>query len=254
MEYILLLLIGVCVGSFLNVVIDRLPQGESIVVGRSHCDRCKHVLAWYDLFPVLSFLFLRGRCRYCGKKLSLQYPLIELLTGGIFLSVFVFGSYALTWEGISAMLLGFGVASSFIVLGMIDIKYGILPDKVILFGTLLVFLNLLFHPQALLFHLLTGLCYSVFFLLIYVFTRGKGMGFGDVKLAFFLGMFLGFPHVLTAAYVAFLTGAIVAIILVLIGKRKFHGGAIPFGPFLIFGTVVGYYFGNVIWNYFLSFF
>lgn len=248
-------ILGLFFGSFLNVLIDRLPQGENPWRGRSRCDYCKKTLGVWDLLPVISFLWLRGKCRYCHKRLSWEYPLLELFTA----SVFGICGLALLNHYINHPYLGLIltagliIASSFIVIFFADIKYQIIPDEMIisLLGGSLLFI--VFTSRSLLPYLLTSLIAAGFFLAIYVVTRGRGMGFGDVKLVFALGLFLGFPKALIALYIAFLTGAVVSLILILVKKKRLKS-RIAFGPFLVGGSVLSLIFGQYIAQWYLNFF
>lgn len=249
MNSIVIFLIGLCIGSFLNVIIDRPMQKRSIIWGRSSCDFCHHELAWYDLLPVMSFLFLSGKCRYCHKKLSLQYPLIELLTAFFFTLFFIFLPHS-SLQNMGILLCTFGLLTFGIALFVSDIKYKILPNNSLLFFFLSTILYVLFlHQHELLFRLVIAFFSMVPFLLIFIFSKGKGMGLGDVKLIFVMGFLLGFPQILVALYVAFLTGAIAGIILILEKKIRVKGGIIAFGPFLLLGTFIALIWGNTIWNY-----
>jgi leader peptidase (prepilin peptidase)/N-methyltransferase len=220
---LLIFILGLCVGSFLNVLADRLPNGESVLWGRSHCDYCKKTLRWYELVPVLSFIFLRGRCLRCHKPLSIQYPVVELLTG----LGFVFLSPRIDYMIIFCTLL---------VLFLSDLKYQILPDSMIVIGSLAAIL----HP-----HILPALGSFAFLYLLWAITRGRGMGLGDVKLALFMGLFLGYPDIIVAFYIAFLTGALLGVILILVGKKGLKS-TIAFGPFLIVGTALAFLWGQNI--------
>ncbi|HEX7041826.1 MAG TPA: prepilin peptidase [Patescibacteria group bacterium] len=250
MTIFLLFLIGLFIGSFLNVVIDRIPQKITIVKGRSRCDSCHHVLMWYDLIPVFSYTYLRGKCRYCHIALSLQYPVVEILTGILFSL-----SYILWIANLQMNLLSFfiliGIFATFFALSIMDIKYGILSDKLIIFATFLTIIFYAIQPYLFLPHLLVGISCFVLLFLLFILTRGRGIGFGDVKLSFVMGFFLGFPSIVIAFYLAFLTGAIVAIILVISKRKKFIGGTIAFGPFLLLGTYLAWYFGNYLWTFML---
>lgn len=251
-----LFVLGLCVGSFLNVLIDRLPKEEQVFRGRSYCDHCHHQLAWYDLIPVLSWLCLRGRCRYCYSPISWQYPVVEIITGLSF--VFIY-QWVMSWCSASldccvATLLHGYIASSLIVIFFTDLKYQIIPDKVVFSGIGLALLFHLFHrPRSPFAYasghlggvLPAGLGAAGFFLCLFLLTRGKGMGMGDVKLALFMGLFLGFPKIVIAFYLAFLTGALLGVILILLKKKKF-GEHIPFGPFLVGGTLGAMFWGEKI--------
>lgn len=250
-----LFVFGAIIGSFLNVLADRLPKGQNPWRGRSHCDHCRKTLQSLDLVPLISFAFLRGRCRYCHKKLSLQYPLVELLTGSLYVFLFYyFGSTNL--YGLDAhFLLLFAsllvVFSTLIVIFISDVKYQIIPDEMslVLVGSaaLWVFSSEVSWLQ----HVVSAICAAAFFYAIYLLTHKRGMGFGDVKLSFGLGLWLGFPRIITGLYVAFLTGGLLSLIL-LISKRKHLGQKIAFGPFLIIGAIASFFVGNRLWSWFFG--
>jgi leader peptidase (prepilin peptidase)/N-methyltransferase len=226
---------GLFFGSFLNVVADRLWNGEPIVRGRSHCEHCNKPLAWYELIPVLSFLLQQGKCSKCKAKLSWWYPFSELLTGVAFACVGLTIPLLMPFN----LLLLLCLVACLLVIFFADWKYGIIPFPVVIAGLLVaIAFLLLVSPGLLLWHLVAGLGSGGFFLLIFLITKGRGMGFGDVIYAFFMGVLLGFPGVFLGLYLAFLTGAIVSLILVLLHKKKLHGDTIPFGPFLVLGTFV----------------
>ena len=249
-------IVGLCIGSFLNVLIERIPRAESVIKGRSHCDSCHHVLAWYDLVPLFSFLFLKGRCRYCRKKIGIQAIGVELLTGILFASAFslVFFQVSPLLPFVISLCLTLFILSCFLVIAFIDMRHGIIPN-VIVYPALLVTLSFhLFFFSTFFPFFFSSLIAGFFFFLLFVLTKGRGMGFGDVKLALLLGLFLGFPNIVIALYIAFLTGAFVAFILVLAKKKKFSGSTIPFGPFLISGAIIALFFGNFLWSHILYLF
>ena len=247
-------IIGLFFGSFLNVLADRIPRGEKLT-GRSHCENCHKVLSWKDLIPIISFVYLRGKCRYCGSKLSLQYPIVELLTGAMFALTYLWLNNPISnvqfQMSNSIFYFLFTIyylfmVSSLIVIFFADLKHGIIPDKIVIPAIVVSFAYLLIiHQSSIINHLLSALLSFGFFLIIYILTKGRAMGFGDVKFAFFIGLFLGFPAVLFAFYIAFLTGGIVGIILIL-WKKKALKSAIPFGPFLVIGSVLGLFLQSVI--------
>jgi len=253
-EVFLIFALGVGVGSFLNVLIDRLPRDESCLIGRSYCELCKTTLKWYDLIPLFSFIGLKAKCRYCHSAISFYYPVVEFITGALFLFV---SSQLLTEYQISnkfgnaeiylRLIFFLFIVSTFIVIFFTDLKYGIIPDKVVYTAIVVTFLFLITNYQLLITnHLLSAVGSFIFFLLIFLVTRGRGMGFGDVKLAFLIGLLLGFPKTVVALYAAFLTGAVISIILILEKKKKFKGSTIPFGPFLVIGTFIALFWGEVI--------
>jgi len=253
MEVFLLFLLGLCVGSFLNVLIDRLPRGESVIKERSYCESCKHTLKWYDLIPLVSFLVLRGKCRYCESPLSYYYPLVEGLTGIMFVTtgLFIINNFQsnlnFQLDKIAALAYYLFIVSSLIVIFFADLKYGIIPDKIVFGAVGITFLFLITnHQSPITYHLFSAIGTFFFFVLIFLATRGRGMGFGDVKFAFLIGLVLSFPKVIVGLYIAFLTGAFVSVILILAGKKKFRGSTVPFGPFLAIGTLTALFWGDIL--------
>ena len=253
--YIFVFILGLAVGSSLNCIIYRLEKNESFLKGRSYCPNCHHVLAWQDLIPILSFLILKGKCRYCGKKISLQYPLVELATGILFFSI----SYSTFQHSNTPTLQQFiqflylSIVSSFlIVIFVYDLKHYLIPDKVIYPAIGITFFYQIISNTNFYFSILSALGAAAFFLLIFLVSRGKWLGFGDVKLGFLMGLFLGFPKILVALFFAYLIGAIIGIGLVL-AKKKTLKSEVPFGPFLVTGTFVALFFGNQLINWYLGF-
>ena len=243
--------IGLFFGSFLNVIVDRQQRKETVLTGRSYCEFCKKELKWYDLIPIFSFLFLRGKCRYCHKKLSLYYPLTELSTAVLFTITYAFLNFQPVFNSLIAnplpLIYYLFLSSSFIVIVFSDLKYNIIPDKIVIPAIIISFLYLLIvNPPLLVSYLLSALGSFAFFLMLFLITKGKGMGFGDVKLSFLLGLVLGFPKIILALYLAFLTGAAIGIILILWKKKRTIKDTIPFGPFLILGTLVSLFLGELI--------
>ena len=237
--------LGLVVGSFLNVLIDRIPRGENVVWLPSHCDFCKKSLRWYELFPVLSFLIQGGRCRHCKKRLSIQYPFIELLTAGGFVALLPYAAETPFYY--VGTLIIFSVA---VVIFFIDLKHQIIPDGalMILAGVLLL-LAIPLSPLMRWYHLLTGAISGLGFFLLWAGTRGRGLGLGDVKLVLLMGVLLGYPRMVIALYVAFLTGAATGVILIITNRAKM-GSRIAFGPFLILGGICAIVFGERIFAWF----
>nr|MBI5456082.1 prepilin peptidase [Candidatus Levybacteria bacterium] len=255
-------LIGLFVGSFLGVLVDRIPKKKNFIKGRSHCENCKKELGVLDLIPVLSFIFLKGKCRYCHARLPYFYPIIEICTGIIFALTYIFlilNSQFSIFNPLSLITLLYYllIVSSFIVIFFTDLKYGIIPDKIIFLAIAVnIFYLLIFNSSFLILHLVSGFGAFIFFVLIsYIFfsiTKKQGMGGGDIKLSFLLGLFLGFPGIIVALYLAFLTGGVLSIILIVWKKKAFLKDTLPFGPFLIAGTVISLFWGNQIYLYALS--
>lgn len=238
-----LFILGLCVGSFLNVVIDRVPKGKSIVWGRSHCDHCKHKLAWYELIPILSYVMQGGKSRCCKKPLSIQYPLVELAAGIGFVLIFSF--YQLSTINYVLSLVLF---SSLLVIFVSDFKTEIIPTEALIISgisavlfCLLNFTNLMDVTNF----LLSAFFAWFLFWCLWFFSKGKAMGDGDMYIGLVMGLVLGFPRIIVALYAAFLTGAIVGVILILRRKKTLRSH-IPFGPFLIWGLVVGLVWGDAI--------
>ena len=236
MKWVVLAL-GLVIGSFLNVVIYRLPRGLGYVRGRSFCPKCKHKINWFDNVPVISFLILKGRCRFCGRKISWRYPLIELLAGALF-----YLSYLSHLSFLSYLLI-----CGLVVIFFVDLEHQIIPDEIVIpLSVLFLGYRLLTNIQYLISNfLITGIVSFLFLYLIHLLTKGRGMGLGDVKLAFLMGLVLGFPKIVVAFYLAFLTGAFVGVILILLSRAKLKQ-KIAFGPFLVFGTIFSLLWGEKI--------
>jgi prepilin signal peptidase PulO-like enzyme (type II secretory pathway) len=252
---IFVFIIGLCIGSFLNCFIYRLEHKKKMT-GRSFCPKCKHDLCWKDLFPVFSFLFLNGKCRYCKKKISVQYPLVELVTGFLFVLIFLFFYQQATPNQLIYILFLFYIFSALVVTFVYDLKHYIIPDKV-LFPAIIISLAYYLIPPYDFHHIVYGLLAAVvasgFFLAIFLFSAGKWMGFGDVKLAVLMGLLLGLPNVLVALFLAFFFGAIIGLILMVVQKKSLKS-EIPFGPFLIIGTFLALLYGVQIVQWYSRFF
>ncbi|MBK5251160.1 MAG: prepilin peptidase [Peptostreptococcaceae bacterium] len=225
------LVLGIIIGSFLNVVIYRLPSNKSIVSPPSACGSCGHRLGPIDLVPVLSYMFLKGKCRHCGAKISARYPLVELLTGGLF--ALLFWRYGLTIAFIKYAIL----ACILISAGFIDMDHRIIPDELNLFG-LIAGIVFLFFPVGLslkssILGLLAG---GGFLLFVAVISRGA-MGGGDIKLFAVIGLFLGIEKTILAMFLTFLVGGIAGILLIATGIRS-RKDYMPFGPFISLGAFI----------------
>lgn len=223
-------LLGALLGSFVKAIADRSLRQESFL-GRSYCPSCKHKLSWLDLFPILSYLFLRGRCRYCGKKISLEYPGAEAVMG-------VLVSFMFFYFPPSALPFPLFFVTVLAIIFLTDFKKYFIPDKVMLPSILIA---LLWQPQ----NILAGALLGGFFTLLIILTRGKGMGGGDVKLGAFMGLGLGLYNGILAVMLAFFIGAIWGLGAIILGKKKFKEH-IPFGPFLVLGSAVALFWGNEI--------
>jgi len=259
---ILAFVIGLIFGSFLNVIICRLktPPGRGLFAlsswrSRSHCPECQMQLKWPDLIPILSFVWLRGHCRYCHKKISWQYPVVELLSGLLWLAVFyIFPPDKGGLWGVLNSVYYIFILSAFLVIAVYDFRWRIIPDKIVYpaIAAALIFNILPPDKGGLWGVLLTAIAAFLFFFLIYFFSKGKAMGLGDAKLAFLIGLFLNPLLVIVAFVLAFVIGAIWGIILMGLGKIFPHykkwgmKSQIAFGPFLVLGSFLAFFFSNFI--------
>lgn len=238
---------GMVFGSFAGVLADRIPRGESWVGGRSHCDSCGADIAAYDNVPVFSWLFLRGRCRHCGERISARYPLSELAMAVLFAAtVAVLGT-----DDLPELALGLIFCATLVTVTLADLERRVIPNSVLLFAAVAaVAILLAADPDALPDRLLAGLGAGGF-LLIAALAYPGGMGMGDVKLAAVMGLYLG-TAVIPAMLVALIAGAVVGLAIMArhgAGERK---RAIPFGPFLALGGVVGLLAGDDLLNAYLD--
>jgi leader peptidase (prepilin peptidase)/N-methyltransferase len=265
MVYVLIVIVflfGTAIGSFLNVVAYRSIHGGSFIFGGSVCPKCKHKLAAVDLIPIVSFLLLRGRCRYCGKEISLQYPIVEAATGVLFLAaawkIFGVGTGSLNINSsISFLFLLFAI-SVLIVLFVADLLDGVLPNKITLPAIALaaiydffLFASRQISLSALSYTFIAAVVAAILFFAIVYFSGETAMGGGDVKLALFIGLAVGWPEVLVALFVAFLTGGLASAMLLLTGKKRF-GDTVPLGPFLSIGAIIALLWGQAILGFYLN--
>jgi leader peptidase (prepilin peptidase)/N-methyltransferase len=242
--------LGLSIGSFLNVVICRLETKERILFSRSHCPKCGAILQWYDLIPVLSFLVQKGRCRYCSKRISWQYPVVEITTGLLFFLIFNFQF------SIFNLFYSLIIVCFLIIIFVYDLKHYIIPDKISYpaIGISFVYQLSNLYPEPVegykLFipYLLAAFLAAGFFLSLVLISRGKWMGLGDVKLALLMGLILGWPNILLALFLSFFSGAIIGIILIIWGKKTIKS-QVPFGPFLVGATILVMFYGPYLVNW-----
>ena len=247
MEITFGLIIGLAVGSFINVLVDRLPKKEGFLFGRSRCPHCRTNLRWYELVPILSFIVLRGRCSSCRQKISWRYPLIEALAGvGFFLLATLFA-------GNLAFLLWLLVLFSILVfIAAYDARHLIIPDWSLV--ALLVWVlagKLIFERGTIVLSVLAGIILASFFLFIFVVSRGRWLGGGDVKLAAALGFWVAWPKIIVLLGAAYLAGGLVSGLL-LVSGRAGPKHRIAFGPFLLFGALAAFLYGNEIIQWYLG--
>ena len=248
--YIPPFILGTILGSFSNVLIFRIPRKESVVRPWSHCPECLKPIAPWDNIPLVSFLLLRGHCRQCGAPISLRYPLVEGVSGVIY--VLLFARYG--WQ--AAFFVYAAFASALVVIAAIDLKHYIIPHAITypgitvgLVGSVLV-LPVPFKSAALGAAIGVGFLYVVAVVSLLLLRR-EGMGGGDIALAGMIGAFLGWQALLVALMVAMVTGSAVGIVLVTLGKRG-RRDLVPFGPFLAFGALATLLYGDLILAWYLS--
>lgn len=250
-----LFLLGIIIGSFLGVITLRLLANEQFFHGRSHCPQCKRELAWYDLIPLISFLFLKGKCRYCKKPIDIFHIFIELVTGILFavtgFSLLQQGIFITSLPSLLSLTFALFITAVFIIIFFTDILGGYIFDKVVYPAIGITVLYLLFlFPEHFVSHVVTAFTTFLFFFAIFFLTKGKGMGFGDVKLAFLIGLVLGFPAIIPALYIAFISGAVIGIMVRILQKKKLRGATIPFGPFLVVGAYSAFLVGEMLLTFF----
>lgn len=238
-------LFGAAVGSFLNVVIHRLQRGESFVRGRSHCPNCRHILAWYDLLPVISFFALGRHCRHCGAKISWQYPLVEMVTG----LLFALGIYSV--DGFWPLLAFFVAAAFFMVLWVFDAVSYLVPDRVSLPAIAVIFILNALSGVKITSLLLGALLGGLWFLLQFVISRGRWVGGGDVRLGVLIGVLLGYPLVFVGLGLAYLGGSLIAAILLLLRRKRF-GSRLPFATMLLPAALAAWLWGEKIWQWYFT--
>jgi len=242
--YVFIFFIGLFIGSFLNVCIYRLPEGKSVVSPPSACSTCGHRLGFLDLIPVLSYVFNRGKCRYCGAKYSTQYPFIELLNGILYL--FVVYRYGFTWISVMHCL----TLSVLIVVFLIDLRYKIIPDSIIIFGLLYTTIISIMLIDINIFDKIFGFLFGFgLFLLIALITNA--MGGGDIKLMGFLGLNFGLKGILFITLASFVIGAVVSVGL-LISKIATRKDYVPFGPFIAVSAMIYIFWGEYIINVYFN--
>ena len=248
---VLIFILGLIVGSFSNVCIYRIPRNESIIYPASHCPKCRSNISPKDNIPLLSFILLKGRCRNCKSKISIQYPIVEFLTGLIYLIIYL--TYGLSVQTLIYIIL----SSALIIIAFIDLNEQIVPDVISLPGIVIGFIISFFVPYISFINsglgvvvgggiiLIIGLAGSVIF-------KKEAMGGGDVKLAAMIGAFLGWRCIVISLFLGFFLGALAGIILIL-SKIKSREDTVPFGPFIVLGSFITLLWGEKIISWYLGF-
>lgn len=237
---IMVFIIGLVFGSFYNVVGYRLPNGMSIVFPQSHCPNCNHKLKFYELIPVISYIFLLGKCKKCKKRISFSYPFFEILTGVLFLlSYLVFGINVKFFIGITFI-------SILIIISISDIKYYIIPDEVLIVGSIIIIVELIINSLIMDVSLINGVVMPILnglgsFALLYLFKvfgdavfQRESLGGGDIKLLFVIGLVLGFDMSIVIIFIA----SFIALPLSVISLIKNDNNILPFGPYLSVASAV----------------
>lgn len=246
-------ILGLLLGSFANVVIVRLPQGESVVRPRSHCPSCKSLIRYFDNIPLISWLLLKGKCRNCNASISWKYPLVEALMAALFASTFYYFSWQ--WFTLEILIFTFSV----LIASFIDFDHYILPDTLTLSGIVIALLGAALNPERALLDSFLGFLMGggSLWLVAYVYYAWKhieAMGGGDIKLLAWIGALIGWKGIPFVILSASLVGAVVGII-ISVKDRSGLQAKIPFGPYLAMGTLLylfwGDYFSELYWGLFL---
>lgn len=269
--YLVVIVLGVIFGSFINAFVWRLrmrsnpkkesSQETSILRGRSMCPNCKHKLTSLELIPIFSWIFLRGKCRYCHKNISLQYPIIEIFTGILFFLSYKYWPLTFSNWGVTLLIIWLFILVFFISLALYDLKYKILPNNLvyIVSSLSLIFVTIDYinynHTFSYLLSRILGIIFSSgIFFLIFQISEGKWIGGGDVKLCLALGLLIGGPlEAILMIFIASLAGSLVSLCLIILGKFR-SNMTIAFGPLLISATFICFLFGPQIINWYTTIF
>jgi leader peptidase (prepilin peptidase)/N-methyltransferase len=233
--YIFSFFLGAILGSFLDCVIFRLERKENFLKGRSYCPNCHHLLSFFDLIPIFSFLILKGKCRYCKKPIPLEHFLMEIASAILFsfLTFLHFKRFPINFFSFLSLIFEFGIWSCFVLIFVFDLKHYLIPDEAIYVG---IFFSLFraFVLKINLFNLFLAILPSLFFLFLILISKEEWMGWGDFKLSILTGVYLGWPKVLIALFCGIFIGSVFGIIFILLKKMTLKS-KIPFAPFLISG-------------------
>lgn len=250
-EIILIFVLGLIVGSFSNVCIYRIPRNESIIYPASHCPKCRSNISPKDNIPLLSYILLKGRCRNCKSKISIQYPIVEFLTGLTYLIIYL--AYGLSVQTLIYIIL----SSALIIIAFIDLNEQIVPDVISLPGIVIGFIISFFVSHISYMNSALGVLVGGGIILIIglagsVIFKKEAMGGGDVKLAAMIGAFLGWRYIIISLFLGFFLGALAGIFLIL-SKIKSREDAIPFGPFIVLGSFITLLWGEKIISWYIGF-
>jgi leader peptidase (prepilin peptidase)/N-methyltransferase len=243
--------IGICLGSFANVVIYRLPRSQSVVRPRSRCPSCKKAILWYDNIPVFSWLYLRGKCRKCKKGISARYPFVELLMGLLYLAIFV--RFGLTWTTLEYLVLTFGL----VAVSFIDLDHRIIPDEFSLSGIVLGILGSVINPERTVMDSVLGVLLGggFFWAIAYLYLllrKQEGLGGGDIKLLAWIGAYLGWVSIPFTILASSLLGTIFGLVLIARGGNL--KSSLPFGPFIVVAAYVYLFVGEDLARWYIGLF
>jgi len=250
-EISIIFVLGLIIGSFSNVCIYRIPKNESIVFPASHCPNCRATIKAIDNIPILSYLLLKGKCRKCGEKISIRYPVVEFLTGAIYLLIFLI--YGRSYQTLIYALL----SSALIIISFIDLDVQIIPDEISLPGIIIGFALSFIVPYISYLNSILGIIAGggIIFLIalagLAIFKK-EAMGGGDVKLSAMIGAFIGWKYIIVSLFIGFFIGAIAGILLILL-KIRSRDDLVPFGPFIVLGSFITLLWGENILSWYLGF-
>jgi leader peptidase (prepilin peptidase)/N-methyltransferase len=249
-EIFLVFVLGLIVGSFSNVCIYRIPRNESVIYPASHCPKCRTKIKPVDNIPLLSYILLKGRCRNCGSKISIQYPVVEFLTGLIYLIIYL--TYGLSIQSLVYIIL----SSALIIIAFIDLQEQIIPDVISLPGIVVGLILSFIVPYISFINSALGALVGGGIILIIagvgsIIFKKEAMGGGDVKLTAMIGAFLGWRYTIISLFLGFFLGALTGIILIMT-KIKKREDAIPFGPFIVLGSIITFLCGEKIINWYMG--
>jgi leader peptidase (prepilin peptidase)/N-methyltransferase len=234
---------GLAVGSFLNVVVHRLPLGRSVAAGRSACGACETAIRWYDNVPLVSYAMLRGRCRSCGEPIPVRYPIVEALTAALVVACGL--RFGLTADALVAAFF----CAVVVAISAIDIEHRIVPNRIVLPATAVVLVaQTLLHPSV---EWVLASFLAALFLFLPALVYPAGLGMGDVKLALLLGAMLG-REVAVGLMLGLLFAFVPSIVLLAVKGREARKIALPFAPFLVAGALVALFFGEAILDWYLD--
>jgi len=250
LNVILIFILGLIVGSFSNVCIYRIPRNESIIYPASHCPKCRTKIKPVDNIPILSYILLKGRCRNCESRISIQYPVVELLTGLIYVIIYMI--YGLSIQSLIYIIL----SSALIIIAFIDLNKQIVPDVISLPGIIIGLVLSFFVPYISFINSALGAVVGGGIILIIglvgsAIFKKEAMGGGDIKLAAMIGAFLGWRYIVISLFLGFFLGALAGIFLVL-SKIKSREDMVPFGPFIVLGSLITLLWGEKILTWYIG--